>query len=458
MNRLPIRLRLTIAFAFATAVVIALAGFFVYISVSEQLNDSIDETLLSRTGVLAGQLKSEPAARIELGESEDPEDSFSQIISPDGTVLESTSPALTESVLSGLAPSRNGETGFDVGQLPGVDGDARLLATFATDEKGRDFIVVAGVATQDRDETLSDLIRTFLIAAPLALLLASVAGYGLATVAMRPVERMRRQAGEITLDRTGERLPLPASRDEIQRLGETLNDMLDRIEASLDRERSFVADASHELRTPLAIARGELELGLKPDRDLAEARAAMTSAQEEVVGLEGLTQGLLALAHSDKARLAIDRTDVPIPDLLESIRKRYESLAGSEDRNLVVLPNPAATVPLDRTRIDRALGNLVENAIRHGNGQVSLSGQVDGNVLIFCVADQGDGFPDDFTEEAFERFARPEASRTTPGHGLGLAIVKAIAEAHGGTVSIDSGTPGARVSIRIPLDPHGQLI
>ncbi|MGK2954581.1 MAG: ATP-binding protein [Solirubrobacterales bacterium] len=450
MSRIPIRLRLTIAFALATAVVIALAGVFVYLSVSEQLNDSIDETLQSRTEAVAGQVEDEPAPGVELGESEDPEDSFTQIVRPDGKVVESTSPALTESVLSGLVTAGDGETGFDVGGLPGVDGDARLLADNAVDENGSDFIVVAGAATEDRDETLSGLVSTFLIAAPLALLLASVTGYGLATVAMRPVERMRRQAGEITLDQNGERLPLPASRDEIHRLGETLNDMLDRIEDSLNRERSFVADASHELRTPLAIVRGELELGLRPDRNLAEARAAMASAQEEVVRLEGLTEDLLALARSDNARLAIDRTEVSIPNLLEGIRNRFEPLAEAGGRDLKVVDTPPATAMFDRPRIDRALGNLVENALRHGDGEVTLSGEIDSGATIFTVTDQGKGFPDDFAEEAFERFARAEAGRTTPGYGLGLAIVKAVAEAHGGDVTIEPVGTGAKVVMRIP--------
>jgi len=413
----------------------------------------MDEALANRTDALIEVVADTRAPRIELGSSEDPEDSFSQIIRADGSLLDSTSPALTESVLDPreLAAVENGETGFDVSRLPGVDGDARLLARPAS-QGGQSFVVVAGAATQDRDETLSGLVTTFLITAPLALLLASLAGYGLATVSMRPVERMRIQAGEITLERSGERLPLPASRDEIHRLGQTLNDMLDRIEMSLDRERSFVADASHELRTPLAILRSELELGLRPDRDLAGARGAMASAQEEVLRLEGLTEDLLALARSEDGSRTLKRTEVSISALLEDTRARFEPIAESAERQVRVLPAPASVAWLDQSRIERALANLVENALRHGEGEVTLSGRVEGASVLLVVTDEGDGFQDGFAEAAFERFARAEAGRTTAGHGLGLAIVKAAAEAHGGTVEVEPRTSGASVIMRIPGD------
>lgn len=435
---------------------LALAATFVYLRVSQELNDSIDETLSNRTDVLIGELASTSASEVELGMGEDPEDNFSQIIRSDGLVVDSTSPSLTESVLdpNSLASVSDGEVGFDVGQLPGVDGDARLLARPAEGGEER-FVVVAGAATQDRDETLAGLVTTFLIAAPLALLIASAAGYALASVAMRPVERMRRQAGAITLERSGERLPLPTSRDEIHRLGRTLNEMLSRIEDSLDRERSFVADASHELRTPLAVLRSELELGLRPDRDLTEARVAMISAQEEVDRLQRLTDDLLALARSDDARLPIDRTATSVPELLEAIRARFAPRAEAAGRGLTIGAATPATAELDLLRVEGALGNLVENALRHGKGEIAVASRSEDTAVVFEVSDEGSGFPEDFAGVAFDRFARAEGGRTTPGHGLGLAIVKAVAEAHGGTAAIDSTAFGAKVVMRIPQEPDG---
>lgn len=434
---------------------LALAGTFIFVSVSQELNDSIDEGLSARTDSLIEVVAGGQPERIELGDDEDPEDSFSQIIRADGTLVDSTSPFLEAPVLDdgSIAAVEDDEVGTDVGRLPGVDGDARLLARPA-EREGESFVVVAGAATQDRDETRAGLARTFAIAAPLALLIASAAGYALATVAMRPVERMRRQASAITLEQGGERLPLPATRDEINRLGRTLNDMLARIEASLVRERSFVADASHELRTPLAIIRSELELGLRPDRDPGEARAAMLSVQEEVRRLQRLTEELLALARAD-GPLSIEREPVSPERLLEGLEARFGPRVSTAGRRLTIVSAASSAVELDSTRIGGAIGNLIENALRHGAGEIVVSGREDGDAVLFEVSDEGAGFPEGFREAAFDRFARAESGRTTPGHGLGLAIVKAVAEAHGGTVTIDPAAFGARVILRIPRQANG---
>ena len=438
--------------------VLALAASFVYLRVSSELNDSIDEGLENRTGDLAARIMDTTPEEIELGNSEDPEDSFSQIVSSEGNVIDSTSPSLTEPALSTdeLAAVDSNPAAVDVGQLPGIDGDARLFARVA-EREGERFVTVAGVATQDRDETLAGLVKTFAIVAPIALLLASGAGYGLATVAMRPVERMRRQAGRITLDRSGERLPLPASRDEINRLGRTLNEMLARIEDSLDRERSFVADASHELRTPLAILRSELELGKRPDRDLGEARSAIESAEQEVVRLQRLTDDLLTLARADGSSVPLERTTVDVGGMLERLRERFAPRAGAQGRRLTLGAVAPESADFDVSRIEAALGNLVENALRHGGGTVNISAREEDGAVLFEVADEGDGFPPEFAGQAFDRFARAESGRTSSGYGLGLAIVRAAALAHGGNVTIDPTTSGATVVLRIPAGPGGSI-
>lgn len=423
---------------------------------SEELDDSIDEGLANRTIELAADLMASSPAGIELGTTDDPEDSFAQVIGPGGELIESTSQALPESVLDAeaLAAAGDAEVGTDVGQLPGVDGDARLLAR-AVELDGERYVVVAGAATQDRDETLAGMIATFAIGAPIALLLASLAGYFLATGAMRPVERMRLKAREITLDQGGERLPLPAAEDEIHRLGSTLNEMLARIERSLERQRAFVADASHELRTPLAILKGELELGKRPDRSTEETRAAIASAEEEVERLQALTDDLLTLARSDGRSLPIERSEASVPALLEALRARFAPRALAENRKVTIGAAEPQRFDLDAGRVEGALANLVENAMRHGAGDVTLSARSDGDAVAFDVVDEGDGFPPGFIEEAFERFARAEGGRTSSGYGLGLAIVRAIADAHGGSVAIDSGAAGARVILRIPSDSRG---
>lgn len=435
------------------AVVVVLAGAFVYLRVASDLSSSLDDGLRTRADDLARQTQEAGVRNISLSgpRSEGAEDILTEVLRPDGTVVASSEGFGSAPVLdpAQLAQALAGITFFDVGAVNGIEEEARLLARPVETSDGR-FIVLAGASKGDRAETLSGLVATFAIGGPIALILASALGYVLATLAMRPVESMRLRASRITLDHSGERLPLPASTDEISRLGETLNAMLDRIETSLARERTFVADASHELRTPLAVLRGELELGLRPDRDLDEARLAMSSAAEEVDRLQQLTDDLLALARSEGGQMPLDRRPADVGELLERVRLRFVPASGKTHREISARSAPALNFELDGPRIERALGNLVENALRHGRGSIVLSAELSDGVLEFAVTDEGRGFPAEFVPRAFDRFSRAEAGRTTSGTGLGLAIVRAIADAHGGAVAVDTAGPGARVVIEVP--------
>ena len=166
------------------------------------------------------------------------------------------------------------------GSIRGLDGEWRTLAVPAN-VGGHAGVAVIGRSLEQRDEALDRLLNEFLIGGPAALLLAILAGYGVAAAALRPVEAMRRRAAAITASTAGQRLPVPPSRDELARLAETLNDMLTRLEAALEHERRFVDDASHELRTPLALLKTELELALRHPRSRDELEQTLRSAAED---------------------------------------------------------------------------------------------------------------------------------------------------------------------------------
>jgi signal transduction histidine kinase len=252
---------------------------------------------------------------------------------------------------------------------------------------------------------------------------------------------MRRRAAAISGETMESRLPVPQTRDELQRLGETLNEMLGRIEDVLRRERDFVADAGHELRTPLSLLRTELELALRQGRSEAELREAIQGASKEVDRLTQLAEGLLLIARTDRGRLDLQVERVGAGDVLRSVAERFR-WRGEID---VDAPDTLA-VRADRLRLEQALRNLVDNALRHGAGRVELSAlAVDGHVELH-VRDEGAGIHPDFAGRAFERFARPDEDRPTAGSGLGLAIVQAVAEAHGGSAHAD----GADVWIVLP--------
>jgi signal transduction histidine kinase len=275
-------------------------------------------------------------------------------------------------------------------------------------------------------------------------MLASLLGYAIASGALRPVEAMRAEAAAITDAEPGRRLPVPSGRDEVARLGETLNEMLVRLEGALARERGFVSDASHELRTPLARLRGELELALRRPRSAEELEDAIRSAAAETERLAELAEDLLVLARSDQAALALRREALSASELARAVAERHSSVqveSGAAD---------GAQVAGDRTRLEQALGNLVENALEHGAEPVRLAVEERNGRVDLHVLDHGPGFPPEFLPKAFERFTRANEARTGGGAGLGLAIVAAIARAHGGAAHA-ANRPGGGADVWLSL-------
>jgi signal transduction histidine kinase len=314
-------------------------------------------------------------------------------------------------------------------------------------------VVLTGTSLDDRNEALGNLRTILLVGGPVALLLASLAGYIVAFGALRPVEAMRRRAAAISAAEPQQRLPLPEAHDELHRLGETLNEMLGRLEVALERERAFVDDASHELRTPLALHKTELELALRYAKTEEEWRAAITSAIEEVDRLSALAEDLLVLARSEEGKLALHLRTVRVSDLLGGVRERFAARIDGSGRSLVVEPADGLTIDGDPVRLEQALTNLVENAIEHGGGEITIRASRAAGDLEIHVEDRGPGFPPDFLDRAFERFSRPDQARGGDGTGLGLAIVEAIARAHRGSAhAANRDGAGADVWIELPAD------
>ncbi len=436
MDRLGIRLKVTLALTTAIAVLLTGLGLFVYLTLRSDLDRTIEQGLQSRAGDISALIR-EADAGLQTGGSPlaKPGQSFAQVLDLRGRVVDS-SPELRRTPLLGpaeLARAGARPTTVDKGQ-PLLQEDSRLLSIPALGADRQRLVIVVGTSLDSRDEALRALAGLLLLGFPVALGLASLAGYAATAGALRPVESMRRRAGEISAGTPGQRLPLSAAEDEVHRLGETLNLMLDRLESAFTRERQFVADASHELRTPLAILKTELELARRAGRSVEELQEALGSAIEETDRLAQLAEDLLVIARSDQGRLPVRATRLPAVEVLDDVRARFTQRAGDAGRRIHVDADLQVQLTGDPLRLEQALGNLVDNALRYSDGDVHLEAhRVGGRATVLAVVDEGPGFPEDFLSRAFERFSRADHARGRGGAGLGLAIVAAITTAHGGT-------------------------
>lgn len=453
MSRLPIRVRITAAFALAMLLVLVAAATFVYLRQRADLTETIDHGLARRSDDVAAVIRRSGTrlAQASGGRVTDPEDSFVQVLTPQGRRVDGTK-AVRAPVLSPEEARRASQGAIELErELPSIEGTARMLARPLA-SGGRSLVLVVGVSLADREETLSSLLRSFLIGVPIAVLLASGIGYRLATAGLAPVEAMRQRAKRVSLGRGGERLPLPAAQDEIRRLGETLNEMLARLEESFQRERRFVAEASHELRTPLAVLKAELEAAIRIVEHDAEVRESLGVALEETDQLAQLADDLLLIARAADGRLPVQREQVEVGELLERTRQRFTDRAREQGREIRVDAGGVGSVSVDPLRARQALGNLVDNALRHGGGEIRLIARQAREATEIDVSDDGPGFPAALALHAFERFASGGQERTRSGAGLGLPIVRAIAEAHGATATIvDISSAGATVRLRFPV-------
>lgn len=441
MNRVPpltLRLRVALAFTVTTALALAALGAFLHLRVGATLESRLRDGLSAQ----ADAVDRLPAGAREEAVRDLSGESFGQVLDATGEVVAS-SPGLDGPLVGpGALPPPGGTQQVETEIVLPREGE--LAPVVLELRRGSGDTLVVGWDTEDVEEALEGLTTQLLIGGPLALLLAAGLGYLVAAAALRPMDRMRVHAATISARSSGDRLPLPQARDEVHRLGSTLNDMLDRLDEGLRRERRFVAEASHELRTPLALLRTELDLVRSRPRSPEQLTAFLDSASEEVDRLSRVVDDLLVLASADDGRLELDLAQVDVGALLARVARRYAVL--DDTRAVRVEDGPAVRVTADAGRLEQAVGNLVDNALRHGAGEVRLRATRGPGVVRVTVADEG-GVP--LPEELFGRFRQGEGARAG-GRGLGLALVLTLATEHGGTVRTDVVDGHTVVTLELP--------
>jgi signal transduction histidine kinase len=432
LSRLPLRVRLTLGFAGAAAVFLAAASLFIFFDVKAGLDGSLDANLDARAAYLAKLVRSGNDAGLRRALAADNEPA--QLLDRSGRIVQA-SPVGRVALLSPprLAVARRHEAAFERHER------TRIVARPIGD--GR--LIVVATSMVQRERALTLLRAILLVGTPLIVLLASGAGYLVAAGALRPVDRMRRRAAEISAATPDARLPLPEADDEIRRLGVTLNEMFERLEASAAGERAFLASASHELLTPLAILKGEVELALDGDEPEAALRDALTSVGEEADRLTRLAQDLLVVARAHEGKLPLTLADVALSEVVDDLIAGYAALGADRLHSEI---QPGLNVRADRLRLEQALGNLIDNALRYGSPPVRLEARTVAGAVEIHVTDDGPGFPDEALREPLDGTPRANAR----GFGLGLALVASIARAHGGTAALANTPTGADASLTLP--------
>ena len=436
---------MTLIAAAAMGCLFTILGVLLYIEFQSSINTSINDGLRARADALvAFSTRLPDSARNAQGSTVPrPQDGFAQILSRDGTILVASAGHDRTPLLRAreLRTAARGPALIDRGE------DSRLYAMPARGAR----IVVVGVSLAQQQEAFITFNWELIAGIPTMLLLASAIAYMMFGRLLRPVEEMRRRAETISPDDVGDRLPLPPGDDQVRRLALTLNEMLDRLHAGIERERLFVSDASHELRGPLAVLKGELEVALRTNGSPAQWRDAVGSAIEETDRVIKLANDLLVLARGQAGDLRTAPERIDAGEALARAASRAAASAAGQGRRVSVSCPPGLTLTADPLRLEQALNNLIDNALVHGAGEVTLAGRERGARIELHVHDRGDGFPEEFLPHAFERFRRADQARGRGGAGLGLSIVEAIARSLGGAAgAANRAGGGADVWISVP--------
>jgi heavy metal sensor kinase len=283
-----------------------------------------------------------------------------------------------------------------------------------------------------------------------------VGSYWLAAHAFRPITRLTRTARGIEAGDLHQRVPVPSTRDEVQDLALTFNDMIERLERAFTRQRRFVADASHELRTPVAAIRSMTEVALAQDAPLEEYAAVLCDVNAEAERLGHLIRDLLDLARIDEGKTVFEHEPVRLDRLVQETAATTESLATERDIVLEVQANEPVTVLGDEAWLIQIVMNLIDNALTYTNagGKVTLNVEVKDRNAYLTISDTGIGIAPEHMEHIFERFYRVDAARSSHvgGSGLGLAIVERVVRLHGGAVTVESQLGrGSTFTVMLPL-------
>ena len=345
------------------------------------------------------------------------------------------------------------------GTVTAQNGQTVRLYSAALTENGNVYgVVQVGESLAQLGNTLRSVEIELLLIVPFVLLLGAIGSYWLAAHAFAPINRLTSIARRIEAGDLHERVPVPRSKDEVQRLALTFNEMIERLDKAFARQRRFVADASHELRTPVAAIRSmtDVVLAQRAPVESEEYFSVLRDVNAEAERLGHLINDLLALARTDENQVVLEHELVRLDLLVADVAATTEPLAAERGITFEVLTPQPATVLGDEVRLIQVIMNLIDNAVAYtnGGGKVTLEVGIKYNNAYLIVRDTGIGIAKEHLDHIFERFYRvdPARSRAAGNTGLGLAITEWIVQAHGGKISVESEVgQGTTFTVMLPI-------
>ncbi len=457
MRTLPIRVRLTAWYSVIMALSLCVFGVAADLAMKSSIHNTVNEGLEHNIeGVRNIIVEEEPHGREALA------DEFREYADGQGKrgrlrVADSTGKVIFVSPDSDFSKVAEKETGPDSPYLTRIEGESFRTVHETVNVGGATYDVVMATAMADFERAVDRFELALYFAVPVFLIIAGLGGYWLSRRALAPVDEITQAARNIGAQDLGKRLIVHKTGDELERLADTLNEMLGRLEAVFQRITKFTADASHELRTPVSVMRTSAEIALRKSRSEQEYREALEQILLESERMSQLIEQLLILARSDggSAVLPMIRTNLAEP--LRSACQQASLLAGEKQLAFSErLPERPLWVRGDSVALERLFLVLLDNAVKYtpGGGQIEVQLNSEDGFAVAAIRDTGIGVSSEDLPHIFERFYRADRARTrdSGGSGLGLAIGSWVAQVHGGEIRVQSEpSRGSCFEVRLPL-------
>ena len=456
MKSLPIQTRLTAWYSVILTVVLSLFGLSAYFEMRNSIHETVDEALRERVKGVRGLILrdsqyGENDVKRELREhSELAGGALLQVSDQQGNWLYRSAPMSDFEI---PIASRN-----FTGPFTFASGDTPFRVVNAEIKAGdQSYLVQVAAPLDDFYEALHRFGMLLLVSIPILLLCAAGGGYWLSRRALAPFDQISQTARSVSIQNLSSRLVVPQTRDVLQRLSETFNSMLERLEAAFKKITQFTADASHELRTPVAVMRTRAELSLRKTRTVDEYREALTQIHTDLEKTSDLVEKLMLLARADYGAEDLQLSSADLGEIVRDACSQGRTLSENKQISFYErMPDFPVWVKADAHALRRLFLILIDNAVKYTptGGQIDVLVATDNGSALAAVRDTGIGIAPEDLPNVFERFYRADKarSRESGGVGLGLSIGRWIVETHGGTIEVQSSPGhGSVFQVRLPL-------